>query len=330
MHIQLRLRGHSRPPKGRNPRVQGYNPNLDPERRERLNWKTSARRRLPYLLLVPVFTLIFGISVAPSIYSIYLSLTKYNIFLNRHPVWDGLNQFSFLIYHDPFFSQTVLVTLEWVAIVIGFNYSFGLGVAKLLNQPGLKGKTFYRVGFMASFAAPITGIWPIWDRILSPSNGLLNYYLEQIGLESYKHPITWLNSYPLVTIALIGLWSGFAFGAIVLLAQLQSIPKEEYESAKLDAAGRWGRFRYIEWPHLMPLNVILWMLGIISALNTFNIIYVLTGGGPGFASTTIYLYAFRTLTTGDYAYTAAISVMLFLVEMVVAAFYIRYVWLRKT
>jgi len=294
-----------------------------------MNWRGSMGGKLPYLLLIPAFALIVAISLAPSTYSIYLSFTKYNININRHPVWFGLGQYIYMFTQDGFAYQTFAVTLEWVAIVIGLNYSFGLGIAKLLNQQGLKGKTFFRVGFMASFAAPITGVWPIWARILTPSGGLLNTYLEQLGLMDYRHPITWLNTYPLLSVAIIGLWSGFAFGAIVLLAQLQSIPREEYESARLDAAGRWSTFRNIEWPHLMPLNVVLWMLGIISALNTFNIIYVITGGGPGFASTTLYLYAFRNLTSGDYAYTAAISVVLFLMELVVAAFYIKYVWLRK-
>jgi multiple sugar transport system permease protein len=294
-----------------------------------VNWGAALGRRTPYLLLIPVFAVIITFSIAPSAYSIYLSFTKFNINLQRHPVWDGLYQYVYLFTQDLSISKVIGTTLEWVAIVIGINYSFSLAIAKLLNQPGLRGKTLFRVGFMASFAVPITGIWPIWARILTPAGGLLNSYLEKAGLMSYQHPVEWLNSYPLLTVAVIGLWSGFAFGAIVLLAQLQGIPQEEYESAKLDAAGPWARFRYIEWPHLMPLNVILWMLGIISALNTFNIIYVLTGGGPGFASTTLYLYAFRNLTAGDYAYTAAISVVLFLMEMVVAAFYIRYVWLRK-
>lgn len=293
-----------------------------------MNWRLWLGRRVAYLLLIPVFALIVGFSFAPSAYSIYLSFTKFNIDLQRHPIYDGLGQYVYLFTEDLFIRNVFAVTIEWVIIVIGFNYSFGLGIAKLLNQPGLRVKTLYRVGYMASFAVPITGIWPIWERILLPSGGLLNYYLEKIGLVSAAHPIEFLSDYPLPTIAMVGLWSGFAFGAIVLLAQLQSIPREEYESAKLDAAGRWGRFRYIEWPHLMPLNVILWMLGIISALNTFNIIYVLTGGGPGYASTTLYLYAYRNLQSGDYAYTAAVSVVLFLMEMVVAAFYIRYVWLR--
>lgn len=295
-----------------------------------MSWRTSLGRRLPYLLLIPVFAVIASFAIAPSFYSAYLSFTRFNIDLQRHPTWAGDFQYIYLFTEDLFVRNVIIVTIEWVAIVIGFNYSFGLAVAKLLNQPGLRGKTIFRVGYMASFAAPITGVWPIWERILTPSGGLLNYTLEKLGLMSYQHPVEWLNSFPLFTVALIGLWSGFAFGAIVLLAQLQSIPREEYESAKLDAAGRWARFRYIEWPHLMPLNVILWMLGIISALNTFNIIYVLTGGGPGFESTTLYLYAFRTLQSGDYAYTATISMVLFIMEMVVAAFYIRFVWLRRT
>ena len=294
-----------------------------------MNWRASLERRSAYLLLLPVFAVIIGFAIAPSAYSIYLSFTKFNIQLQRHPIWDGFDQYVYLFTQDLFIRNVIGVTLEWVAIVIGFNYTFGLAIAKLLNQPGLRVKSLFRVGYMASFAAPITGIWPIWARILTPSGGLLNSYLEKLGLMSYQHPVQWLNAYPLLTVAMVGLWSGFAFGSIVLLAQLQSIPREEYESAKLDAAGRWARFRYIEWPHLMPLNVILWMLGIISALNTFNIIYVLTGGGPGFESTTLYLYAFRNLAAGDYAYTAAVSVVLFLMEMVVAAFYIKYVWLRK-
>jgi multiple sugar transport system permease protein len=295
-----------------------------------VSWRSSLERRLPYLLLIPVFAVIIAFAISPSFYSVYLSFTRYNIDLQSHPTWAGAYQYVYLFTEDLFVRNVISVTIEWVIIVIGLNYTFGLAVAKLLNQPGLRAKAIFRVGYMASFAAPITGIWPIWERILTPSGGLLNYYLEKLGLMSYQHPVQWLNSYPLLTVALVGLWNGFAFGAIVLLAQLQSIPREEYESARLDAAGRWARFRHIEWPHLMPLNVVLWMLGIVSALNTFNLIFVLSGGGPGFESTTLYLYAFRILKSGDYAYTSAISMVLFLMEMVVAAFYIKFVWLKKS
>jgi multiple sugar transport system permease protein len=284
---------------------------------------------LPYLLLIPAFTLVAIISVAPSAYSVYLSFTKYNIDIYPHPVWAGLTQYIFMFTKDIFISQTISVTIEWVAVVMTLNYSFALILALLMNQRGLRLKAYFRVLFMVSFAVPITAVWPIWVRILTPSGGLLNVILAGIGLENSLHPIEWLNSYPLLTVAGVGLWSGFAFGAIALLAALQGIPMDQYEAIKLDGAGRLNVFRYIEWPHLMKLNVILWMLGVVAALNNFNIIYVMTGGGPGFATTTLYLYAYRELTSGDYAYTSAIATLLFAVEMVVAVFYVRYVWLGR-
>jgi multiple sugar transport system permease protein len=229
---------------------------------------------------------------------------------------------------DIFISQTISITIEWVAVVMTLNYSFALILALLMNQRRLRLKVHFRVLFLVSFAVPITAVWPIWVRILTPSGGLLNVMLAGLDLENPLHPIEWLNSYPLLTVAMVGLWSGFAFGAIALLAALQGIPADQYEAVRLDGANRFNTFRFIEWPHLMKLNVILWMLGIVAALNNFNIIYVMTGGGPGFATTTLYLYAYRELGSGDYAYTSAIATLLFAVEMVVAVFYVRYVWLR--
>jgi multiple sugar transport system permease protein len=79
----------------------------------------------------------------------------------------------------------------------------------------------------------------------------------------------------------------------------------------------------------MPLNAILWLLGIVTSLNTFNVIFVLTGGGPGFATTTIYLYAYRQLLAGDYAYTASIATLLFIFEIALGAFYVKYIWMRQ-
>jgi multiple sugar transport system permease protein len=150
-----------------------------------------------------------------------------------------------------------------------------------------------------------------------------------------SNPVQWLNQYPLPTVAMIAVWSGFAFPAITILATLQGIPKEQYEAAKIDAAGRFAVFRSIEWPNLMPLNVVLWLFGLITALNTFNVIFVLTGGGPGFETTTLFLYAYRNLGTyatpgsGDYAYTAMIATLLLASEMVIGIVYIRYLMLRK-
>ena len=285
---------------------------------------------LPYILLVPAFLLAVTFTVAPSLYSVYISFTRYNINLYPVPVFDGLSQYVFAFTKDIFINQTFAITMEWVIVVIALNYSFGLALALLLNQRGLRGSTFFRVAFMISFAVPITGVWPIWERILAPSTGLLDQVLESLGLMDPNAPVQWINNYPLVSVAIIGLWSGFAFGAITILAALQGVPREEYEAAKIDAASRWNVFRYVEWPHLMPLNVILWMLGIVSALNTFGVIYVITGGGPGFATTTLYLYAYRSLGSGDYAYTSAIATMLFAIEMAVAVFYVKYALVRKT
>jgi ABC-type sugar transport system permease subunit len=283
---------------------------------------------LAYLLLIPAFGVIIGLGVIPSTYSVYLSFTKFNIWLNLHPLFSGLFQYGYLLYHDPYFPQTILVSIEWFVALVGFGYPLALGLALLLNTQNLRGRTFFRVALVASYAVPITGIWPIWNRILSPT-GLLDRALENLGLMSANHAVAWVDAYPLIVTATISQWNTFAFGMLTILAALQSVPRAEYEAAKLDGAGRLGVFRFVEWPHLLPLNAILWMLGIVSSLNTFNVIYVLTGGGPGFATTTIYLYAYRQLIAGDYAYTATIATLLFAFEIVLGFFYVKYIWMRQ-
>lgn len=288
-------------------------------------------KRLPYLLLIPAFGLITIIHIIPSLYSVYYSFTKYNINIGTldHPKWAGLFEYIFLFTKDPFWIQTIRTTIEWSVGILVASYCFSLLVALLLNQPNLRGRAFYRVFFMLSFAVPITAIWPIWLGITSGTYGLIDGYLQYFHLQNPAKPIVFFETYPLETLIFIGVWSGFAFGTITLLASLTSLPKQHYEAAALDGADRVSVFRKIEWPHLMPLNVILWMLGIVSALNSFNLFYVLTDGGPAFETTTLYIYAYNQLATGNIAYSATIATILFMVEIVIAVFYVRYAWMAR-
>jgi multiple sugar transport system permease protein len=294
----------------------------------RLGW---VEKHLPYLLLIPAFALIVAIHILPSLYSVYLSLTRYNVDIpgQTTPRFDGLFNYIRLFTKDLYIGQTVTVTIEWVVGIVSLSYLSALVVALLLAQRNLRGKAFYRVFFMLSFAVPITAIYPVWLRIFSGTDGLIDGYLQFFGLMNPAHPIVWFESYPLETLIFIGVWGGFAFGTITILAALTSLPKEQYEAASLDGASRLSVFRRIEWPHIMPLNVILWMLGIVSALNSFNLIYVLTDGGPGFSTTTLYIYAYNYIATGNYAYVATIETTLFIAEIVIAVFYVRYAWLSR-
>ncbi|WP_433382191.1 carbohydrate ABC transporter permease [Streptosporangium sp. CA-115845] len=286
--------------------------------RARRGWVTAILFVLPALVL---FTLLV---LAPILVAGYTSLHKWN---GIGPPSDfiGLDNFTRLLRSDIFLGDLwrggVLVVLSLLV-----QLPLSLGLAVLLNQR-IRGRALYRLLFFAPYmlSEAVTGV--LFALILSPEAGLANRLLTSWGLE----PWSWLSEPDTVlfSIFLVITWKYFGFHMIIYLAGLQGIPRELKEAARIDGAGGWKVFRHITLPLLGPTVRVSVFLSVIGTIQLFDLVWILTGGGPSHASETMavsmFEYGFKRTQIG---YSSAISVVMFLISLVFALGYQRFVLRR--
>jgi multiple sugar transport system permease protein len=209
------------------------------------------------------------------------------------------------------FWNSMWVTMEYTAGVTLFSLAVGLVMAVLLNNRLLVAKGFWRTIYFLPVVTPSVAAAMVWMLIFNPGFGFVNILLRSLGFQG----LNWLadQTWALPTIMSLGIWRRLGFNLLIYLAALQAIPHEYYESAQVDGANPWQRFRSITVPLLQPTTVMLVILGVIDSFLVFDQVMVLTRGGPGSATEVIgqYLYtiAFSQFRMGM---GAAISVVMFL------------------
>ena len=288
-------------------------------------WKLKLRRfmdrHLAALFLVPGVGLIVIVLTYPVISNIYLSLTNKHLVF-RSIRYIGLDNFAFTLGDGDFyaaFGRTVVFTTASVSLqlVVGF------AVALLLNLP-LRGRIFFRLAMIVPYAFPPVAVALVWKWILNSLYGILNFTLMGLGL--IEIPIPWLSQgfTAMSSTILVNLWFGFPLFALAILAGLQSIPEEHFEVARLEGARPHQMVRYVILPAVLRIIGIIVVLRTIWIFNTFDLIFVLTGGGPVNATETLPLYAYRIgWGQGFIGQTAAIAVLLFGVLALMIWFYFR-------
>ncbi|HEX4212461.1 MAG TPA: sugar ABC transporter permease [Candidatus Dormibacteraeota bacterium] len=264
----------------------------------------SRRFPLAYRLLIPIalfeglfvlFPIIRGITMA-------FQFTRGGI-----TYWVGLANFADML-HDPTFWGSIRVTFEFALCMIVIWLMFGVLLALLMNW-SFKGRGLVRALLAIPWAIPDVPIVLTFVIMLDPNVGVINLFASWIP--GVHHQIPWLSSPKLAFFAIVIMagWKGLPFYALILLASLQSIPSELYEAARVDGAKAWGRFRAVTVPGLTPTAALLVILAFIFAIQQFSMIYLTTGGGPGFDTATIsvliYLQAFEFF---NYNYAAALAV----------------------
>ena len=181
----------------------------------------------------------------------------------------------------------------------------------------------YRTLIYLPAVLPTLVVALIFKSILNPATGLLNTFLRSIGADALAKP--WLVDPHIALMSVIGVdtWKGVGYIMVILLAGLQTIPREYYEAAEVDGANAWSRFRHITLPMLMPAIVVVTVLNILYGLRVFDIVYALTNGGPGYATDVLYTGIFRAFSQGQYGLGTAISSILFVILIVAGYFVIR-------
>jgi multiple sugar transport system permease protein len=237
----------------------------------------------PWLLGLVIFTL------GPIIASLGLSFTEYSILST--PKFIGLDNYIKAFTEDDLLWPSIGRTLLYAVIIVPIGQLGSLLLAILLNQK-LKGTSFYRTLFFMAHLVPAVAAAVLWVQLLNPRVGPINYLLGQAGLPEPG----WLTStvWALPTVIIIGLWTNIGGNRmIIFLAGLQGVPQELYEAADIDGATQWHKFWHVTLPMISPTMLFNLILGVIGALQVFNIAYVATAGGPSYATWFLALHIYR-------------------------------------
>jgi multiple sugar transport system permease protein len=278
-------------------------------------------RRLDVLFLLP------GMLILAATLSYPILSNLWNSFTNAHLIypgadWIGLENYL-LTFRDPAFYRALGNSLNWTFWSILLQVVLGLAAALLLNAR-VPGQFFFRLAMIVPYAFPTITIALVWRWMLNSVYGVFNFML--LGLGIIERPIAWLSSqqYSLPVSILVNVWFGYPLFALGLLAGLQSIPAEHYEVARIEGASALQTLRHVILPGLKKILGILIVLRTIWVFNSFDLIYLLTGGGPRGATETLPIYAYRIgWEIGFISQTSAIAVLLFIVLLAFAFVYFR-------
>ena len=280
----------------------------------------SARALTPWALLAPALIATSAVVFLPVLVTLWMSLHRFVLFEPRTTPFVGLANYASVIA-DPTFWASLARSLVWIVGGVSLQFSLGFAAALLLNRR-FAWRGLARALIVIPWALPSVIIGLIWTWMLDFNLGVINTLLVRLDL--FAHPIAWLAQPDTAMIAVILAltWQGFPFFAVTLLAGLQGIPREHYEAASIDGAGAFGAFRHVTLPGLAPVMATALLLRMIWVANSLDLIFIMTGGGPGTATETLPLYAFLKAWTGlDYGYGSALAVMLTLLLLAVVAIY---------
>ncbi|MFI7126740.1 carbohydrate ABC transporter permease [Nonomuraea sp. NPDC050153] len=293
-------------------------PAPSPAARRRGRWVTIA------LFLLPALALFLFLVVAPILVAFYASLFRWNGFGGLPTNFIGLDNFTRLLGTE-IFGQDLWHLVVLVLLSVCVQLPFSLAIAMLLNQR-IRGRALYRVVFFAPYVLSevITGV--LFSLILSPESGMANQLLSVFGLDS-----EWLADPDTVmpSLFLVMTWKYFGFHMMIYLAGRQGIPNELIEAAQIDGATSWKTFRHITLPLLGPTIRISVFLSVIYTIQLFDLVWILTQGGPSHSSETMAVtmmdWGFKRSQVG---YASAISVVMFGLSLVFALVYQRFVMRR--
>ncbi len=288
----------------------------------------ESERNLAWLLLLPTMVLL-GLFIAyPFMRGLLLSVTDTRVGVPGEFI--GLDNFRRLA-HDPIFHAVVWNTCWYTLVTTIFKLGLGLWLALLLNR-SFKFKAFTRAFILLPFIIPTVLSTFAWKWMFDPTFSVLNWMLYQTGF--IRSAINWLGDGDLamLSIIIVNIWRGVPFFAISLLAGLQTISPDLNEAAAIDGARPWQRFWYITWPLLLPVTMVVMLFSVIQTFADFQIVYVMTGGGPANATHLFATYAYQLgVGTGLLSQGAAVSLAMFpilLLIVIVQLLYIRRVEVR--
>ncbi|TYP76544.1 carbohydrate ABC transporter permease [Paenibacillus methanolicus] len=268
--------------------------------------------RTAYLFITPTMLLFVAFTIVPVVMALYLSFTNYDVVSRMDFV--KLDNYKRLL-QDELFWTTFKNVAFYSVIFVPLNILISLGLAMLLNFRRYGVKLFRTMNYLPTLTSAVAAA-TVWIWLLHPEFGLVNNLLGYVGVTGPA----WLaqTETAMLSIILVTLWQSVGSNMVIYIAGLQGVPDYLYESAKLDGATAWDRFRYITWPQLRPTTFLVSTMSIIGALQLFDQAFVLTQGGPGNVTKTpvylIYQQGFNQLQMGyasAQAFVLALAILAF-------------------
>jgi multiple sugar transport system permease protein len=290
--------------------------------------RVEARRRskqwAAWAFLAPVVLYLIAFYAYPLYRNLDLSLRHYTVrsFVQGDAPFSGLDNYRTVVA-DPTFGPALLHTMLFTLVSIAFQFTIGLALAIFFVQHFRLSATL-RALFLVPWLLPLIVSASTWSWMLNSDSGIVNSALGVLGVD----PVNWLTSpsWALTSVIIANIWIGIPFNLVVLYSGLQAIPAEVNEAAALDGANAWQRFRLVTFPLLRPVSAITLLLGLIYTLKVFDLIWIMTKGGPTDSSTTFATWSYR-LSFGnllpEFGPGAAVGNLLIIMALVFGLVYIR-------
>lgn len=279
-------------------------------------------RREAALLLMPAAALLTAVVVLPVLRVVELSVTRTELAEGVVLRFAGVDPYLRL-WDDSRFWGALRNTAVFTGASLAFETALGISFALALDQR-FRGRRFVRAGMLLPWALPTAVMALAWAWIFNDAFGVANDMLRRLGV--LERPVAWLGepATAMAALVLADVWKTTPFVALIVLAGLQGIPPEVYEAARVDGLGAWSRFRHVTLPLLAPTLLVAVLFRGVQAYAAFDLVYVMTGGGPGGATETVSLYAFQNYFRYlDFGYGSAVAVAGVLLAAATAALSLR-------
>ena len=280
---------------------------------------TTSERTTGWLMVFPALTFVAVFSLYPAMDSFVLSL--YSEFPGSERSFIGFGNYAEL-FRDPVAHQAFIVTLGFVLLSTTLELLLGTGIALVIHER-FKGRGWTRAAVLIPWAIPTVVAAQMWRFLLNDQYGAVNAILFGDRADAY---VPWLADPWMAfgAIVLADVWKTSSFAGLLILAGLQVIPDETYDAARIDGATAWQRFWHITFPLLKPALLTALLFRTIDAFRVFDLVFVMTQGGPGDATQVIQFYGYKTLfTEGRVGYGTTISVTVFVALAILSLFYVR-------
>lgn len=266
---------------------------------------------------------LYGVFVLlPSVLGLGYSFTDWSGFSDQLH-WVGLDNFRRILEPNSLYMSAIENTVIFTIATITLKTVIALALAVLLTNGVRRLAYAYRAIIYLPALLPMVVVGIVFKSVLDPNVGLLNSTLHSIGLGVLAHQ--WLTDISIALWSVIGVdtWKGAGYIMVILIAGIHAIPREYYEAAEIDGASGWQAFRRITLPLLMPVLAVTTVLNLLYALRVFDIVYVLTNGGPGYATDTVYTRIFDEFSLGQWGVATALSTVFLFVMLALSYFVLR-------
>src|SRR5918997_1091536 len=267
--------------------------------------RAKKRSPYPYWFFLPAFAVFFVFFLLPTFSSFYYSLTRWTLFDSEFIGLDNFRQF----FEEPALTKGLTNTLIYAFVTSGMKVVLGMLLAVLLTSSVI-GRAFMRSVVFFPVLVSTIGVGITFTVLMEPDAGLINNALAVVGIEGPR----WLvdPKWALMSVALVDVWKGVGLATVIYIAGIVSVPREFYDAARVDGASSFELFRHITLPLAWPATVTVIILSLIGGLRSFDLIWAMTRGGPGFTSDVIASVIYKQYQAGFYGLSTAGNVVLFI------------------